>query len=112
MGDLLRNEIAMLLLYKIKDPRVADITITQVVMSDDLSRARVYYSCDDRLLARARKGLSSAGGFIRTHLARTLNMRYVPELVFKNDREQAERERIDQLLQEIAAENERSVKDS
>lgn len=109
VGDLIRNEIATLLRYKIKDPRIAEITITQVIMSDDLSRAKVYFSCDEKLLFKARKGLSSAGGFIRTHLAQTLNMRYVPVLIFKNDPEQAQRERIDQLFQEIAAENESST---
>jgi ribosome-binding factor A len=109
VGDLLRNEIATLLLYKIKDPRVAAVTVTQVIMSDDLSRAKVYYSCDEKLLAKARKGLTSAGGFIRSYLARTLNMRYVPQLIFKHDPEQAQREKLDQLFQEIAAENERST---
>ncbi len=109
VGDLLRNEIAVLLLHKIKDPRVAEITITQVIMSDDLSRARVYYSCDEKSLAGVGKGLASAGGFIRSHLARTVNMRYVPELIFKYDPEPAQRERLDQLFQEIAAENERTA---
>ncbi len=108
VADMLRKEIAMLLRRKISDPRIAEVTITQVVMSDDLSRANIYFSCDEKLVERAKRGFASAGGFIRTHLAQILKMRYMPELVFKRDAGQVHRERIDQLFQEIAAENERS----
>ncbi|MCD6389986.1 MAG: 30S ribosome-binding factor RbfA [Desulfobulbaceae bacterium] len=105
VGDLIRNEIAMLLLFKIKDPRLLYVTITEVVMTDDLRRARIYFVCDEKLVKKSEKGLVSAKGFIRSHLARVLNMRYVPELLFLYDPAHAKRERMDQLFQEIAGEN-------
>ena len=105
VGDLIRNEIAMLLLSKIKDPRLLYVTITEVVMTDDLRRARIYFVCDEKLVKKSEKGLVSAKGFIRSHLARVLKMRYVPELLFLYDPAYAERERMDQLFQEIAGEN-------
>jgi len=105
VGDLIRNEIAMLLLYKTKDPRLLHVTITEVVMTDDLRRARIYFVCDEKLVRKAEKGLVSAKGFMRSHLARVLNMRFVPELLFLHDPAHAKRERMDQLFHEIAEEN-------
>lgn len=108
VGELIRNEIATLVLYKIKDPSLTQLTITDVVMTDDLRMARVYFSCDDKLVSEVKKGLARASGFMRSHLARVLSMRYVPELRFMVDRDKARRDRMDELFQEIAVENDKA----
>lgn len=43
VADLLQKEIADLVLRRVKDPRVADITISGVRVSDDLKHARVFF---------------------------------------------------------------------
>ncbi|MCK5322668.1 MAG: 30S ribosome-binding factor RbfA, partial [Desulfobulbaceae bacterium] len=87
VGDMIRSEISQLLVQKIKDPRVQNVTITGVAMTGDLRRARIYFTVfgDKRRIKEAEKGLASAKGFIRSHLARELGMRYVPELDFRHD---------------------------
>jgi ribosome-binding factor A len=91
------------LVRKIKDPRLYNVVITGVEMSDDLSHARVLYSVlgDDDPMAVA-KGLESSKGFIRTSLARALELRHVPVLDFRVDIAGQKQAEMEQLLREIA----------
>ncbi|MBN1460707.1 MAG: 30S ribosome-binding factor RbfA [Armatimonadetes bacterium] len=84
--NLLRSEISMILLRKIKDPRVRMVTVTEVDASPDLKQARVWVSVlgDDRDDVLA--GLKSAAGFIRSELMRVLHLRPMPVLSFEFDR--------------------------
>ena len=105
VADTIRNEIAILLLRKIKDPRVANITITGVEVTSDLRTAFIYFSCQDEAVAKAEKGLASAQGFMRSSLAKQLALRYMPKLVFKHDLSVSRHQEMDRLFMEI--ENER-----
>lgn len=108
VADAIKKEIATLLLLKIKDPRVLDVTITNVSLTGDLKRARIYYSCQEENSEKVGKGLASAKGYIRSVLAKSLNMRYVPELVFQRDVALLRQEEMEKILQEIKNENESS----
>ena len=52
-------------------------------------------------------GANKARGFIRSHLAKTLNLRYTPELLFYYDDLAQEAERVEQLLTELERERNR-----
>ena len=56
------------------------VTITGVKLSPDLRHARVFFSAlgDEAQRAQSLRGLSSAAGFIRTQVARRLNLRVAP----------------------------------
>lgn len=107
VADAIKTEIASLLVRKIKDPRLYNLVITSVEMSDDLGHARVLYSIlGDTDPKDVAKGLESSKGFIRSSLAKALELRHVPVLDFRLDlagRKQAEME---QLLREIAQDDE------
>lgn len=98
VADTIKSEIALLLQRKIKDPRLTQVTITNVAVTDDLATARVYFSVyEDSAAAAAGEGLLKATGFIRSHLAHVLSLRHVPKLLFQYDeslRQQADMERI------------------
>lgn len=88
VNELLREELSMLLLHELKDPRVAAlITVTHVETSPDLEHARVYVSVMGTEEERdgAMKGLKSAEGFLRRSLAGRVKMRRVPALTFALD---------------------------
>lgn len=106
VADAIRNEISVLLLYKVNDPALQNVTITQVVVSKDLKQAKVYYGCAGEKTKQVKAGLERAKGFIRTFLAGQLQMRYVPELHFYQDTSLDHDEKMQKLFQEIAAENE------
>jgi ribosome-binding factor A len=84
VGEAIKAEIAEIISRKIKDPRVGFVTVTSVQVTDDLRFARIYIapSIEDSG-ETALKSLSHAGGFIRKELGKALQLRYLPELVFK-----------------------------
>ena len=79
LSELLRN---------VKDPRVQQgmISVTRVETTGDLRYAKVWLSVyglkDEK---EFRRGLKSASGWLRKELARSMNLRYTPELVFELD---------------------------
>ena len=105
VADNIKSEVATLILRKIKDPRVYGATITQVKVTPDLRRAWIYFSTLSENIEEVAAGLKSASGFIRSHLARELGMRYVPDLEFKYDQTIAQMAEMDKLFQEIASED-------
>lgn len=109
VADAVRVEISALLLRKIKDPRLVGVSITRVEVSDDLGHARVFYSIlGNEAPENVARGLASAAGFIRSSLARILEMRHVPDLDFRLDLSGRKQEEMERLLREIAEEHDTS----
>lgn len=105
VADLLKQEMADLLLRRVKDPRVERITITGVEVSADLQHARVFYcvmgSPSDEQKRDAASGLAKARGFMRQELGRRIHMRYLPQLDFHYDTSFEYGDKIERLLKEI-----------
>jgi len=102
VGEAVQALIAELLLREIKDPRIGLVTVTAVKVSPDLRHARVYFSClgDAARRAETLRGLTSAAGFMRTQVARSLKLRVAPEIVFEFDPSLELSERISRLLKD------------
>ena len=77
------------LIRTLKDPRVSQVGMVSVIRVDttgDLRYAKVYISVLDKAQEKeVMKGLKSASGFLRRELARALQLRYTPELVWELD---------------------------
>lgn len=105
VADQLQREIADLLFRRVKDPRVAGITITGAEVTADLRHARIFYcvmgSPDEDEKQKASEGLAKARGFIRQQLGKRLHMRYLPEIEFHYDASFDYAEKMDRLLKEI-----------
>ncbi|SPF41199.1 Ribosome-binding factor A [Syntrophobacter sp. SbD1] len=106
VAELLQKEIAELVFRRVKDPRVANVTISGVNVSDDLKHARVFFCImggraneDEKKNASA--GLEKAKGFIRAELGRMLSLRYIPQLHFDYDISFEYGDKIDRLLKEL-----------
>ncbi|MBA4423767.1 MAG: 30S ribosome-binding factor RbfA [Syntrophus sp. (in: bacteria)] len=111
VADLIKIEIADLLLKQIRDPRIGSVTITGVKVTDDLRTARVFFveMGKDTCSAAVQTGLGKAAGFLRRELGRRLQLRHVPEILFTYDPSFAYGSRIDTLLMEIHQEEETNV---
>ncbi len=99
----LRDLLSDLLARRVRDGRVARVSVTAVEVAGDLSVARVFYSVlgsEDDLRA-AQRGLESVAGFLRREAGRNLRLRTVPELHFVFDASLARGARIEELLREI-----------
>ncbi|PLX48336.1 MAG: 30S ribosome-binding factor RbfA [Desulfobulbaceae bacterium] len=106
VADMIRNEVASLLLFSTKDPRLQSITVVRARVTDDLRTARIFFTCPTEQVEEAKAGLASARGFIRSHLAKEIKMRYVPELIFEYDTGQDESDRLNSIFAEIKKEHE------
>jgi ribosome-binding factor A len=102
----LRQVIADGLSREVRDPRVGFVTVTAVLVTNDLSHARVMVSVpgEEADKTRALEGLQSAAGFLRSRAARALTTRIVPELHFELDQGLEHAARIDALLDAIRRE--------
>jgi len=103
VAELIQAEIADLLLRQLKDPRLTMATISRVVVSPDLRHARVYVSHvgSEAEQQAAMAGFQQAKGFIRRHLGKRLQLRYVPQLDFQLDTAIAYGVRVSRLLQDL-----------
>jgi len=106
VGDLVRTELSQLLLRHVRDPGVAQITITHVRMSKDLQQARVYYIGPDSEMDRREtaRALRRTRPYLRRLLAPRLKLRHVPELAFVYDDSAERQDRIARIFDKIAAE--------
>lgn len=108
VADVIRNEISTLLLSKIKDPALQMVSIAHVEMSNDLKLAKIYYTCPQESAKKVHQGLARAKGFMRTSLAKIMQMRYAPDLIFYPDPSGNYDAKMDKLFHEIASENNES----
>jgi len=106
VADRVRQELADLLERRTEDPRLRGLTITGVEVTQDLKQAFIYVSSlagvegSKEVLA----GLEHAKRFFRHELAERIDLRIVPELVFRWDATLETGERISRILDELAKE--------
>lgn len=102
VAELLQQQLASLIQTEISDPRLQQLSITGVELSQDLSRAKVYYVLfDEKTKKEAEVALKKATGFLRKQLATRLDMRYIPNIRFIYDNTLESASRISQLLKDI-----------
>ncbi len=101
VAELLRERLALILLHKCADPRLRELTLTQVEMSPDLKQARVFYVTHPNAdAALVKKALDKALGFIKREVAQENMFRLMPEIIFLPDTGPDEAARIEILLHE------------
>jgi ribosome-binding factor A len=101
VSDLLRKEIADIIMYKLKDPRIGFITVTGVDVTDDIKIARIYVSIlKDEERKTTIEILNSAKSFIRSELSKRLRMKFIPSIEFRLDTSIEYGDKIERLLKE------------
>jgi ribosome-binding factor A len=104
INQLLRDEIDKLLRHEADDPVLASmISITDVEVTQDLQKAKVYVSfLDDESEKEIMQRLRKAARYFRREIAESLNLRHTPELEFIYDPSIARGARVLALLREVA----------
>jgi ribosome-binding factor A len=86
VAELLRERLALILLYKCADPRLQELTLTEVEMSPDLRQAKVFYVVRENVdREQVQMALDKALGFIKAEVARENLFRLMPEFFFLLD---------------------------
>lgn len=99
-----QKELSMLISREIKDPRINPMTsVVHVEVAPDLKTAKVYISVlgDEQSKKDTLAGLKSASSFMRSQLAKNLNLRNTPELTFVLDNSIEYGVHISKLIDEV-----------
>lgn len=112
IAEQVQRELSEIIRLELKDPRVGMITITDVEVTSDYAHARVYFTTlgEKARIEEAAKGLQHAAGYLRSQLARRLNVRSVPELQFEYDPSVERGARLSQLIDAAVAQDARRSK--
>jgi ribosome-binding factor A len=114
VSDAIQRLLGQLIPQEIRDPRVGMININQVTVSRDMAHAKVYVTFvgdDESKSLEAVSVLNKASGFLRTFVARELDMRTVPKLQFFYDKTAIRGQEISSLIDRALAEDKRHQDD-
>tara|TARA_B100000941_G_scaffold280851_1_gene247697 strand:+ start:532 stop:879 length:348 start_codon:yes stop_codon:yes gene_type:complete len=106
VADLLKREISLILTQEVKDPRLQNINITAVKVTDDIGIAYIYFTVIGKSIRKIdsnidSKTLTKLAGMIRSKLSKIIEMRRVPKLIFKFDESIEYSENIENLLKNL-----------
>lgn len=88
LNEQLKRTLSVIVSNEVKDPKLEVMTsITEVIVAPDLKTAKVYVSVlgDKERKDNSLEALNRAGGFLRSRLAESLNLRITPKLIFIED---------------------------
>jgi ribosome-binding factor A len=94
VAEQMQRELADLLMFEVKDPRIGMVTVTAVEVTGDMAHAKVFYSAPQskpnatnhaKTLQSIQAGLEKSAGFLRTQVAKRMLLRTVPQLHFVYD---------------------------
>ena len=99
IATLIRKNIAEIIQIELKNPHLGFVSIPEVKVSKDFSYAKVYVSFfDEKQEQEGMEVLEHSKGFIRSELAKRMDTRRCPDIVFVLDEGYKREERISQLL--------------
>lgn len=106
INEELKKELSSVINYKLKNPNVTGmISVTRVKITPDFKYAKIYVSIlNSKNVNKTMEGLKESSGFMRSELAKTVNLRITPELVFELDDSLEYGEKIDSILKELKKE--------
>jgi len=103
LAEAVRQVVSSAILFEVKDPRVAQVTVTYVEVAEDLRTAKVHVSVmgDEKRQRLALHGLESAAGFLQARCADKIETRFTPRLRFVLDQGVKRSIEISQILAEV-----------
>ena len=106
VGEQIQRELAELIQFTLKDPRLGRVTLSQVEVSRDLAYAKVYVTPGlGTDIAGSLQALTSAAGFLRRELGRRMKLRMTPELRFIHDTTLERASNISELIERARADD-------
>ena len=86
-AEAIREVVGMAILADLKDPRIENVTVTHVEVSPDMRQAKVHVSImgEERTQNLCLHGLQSAAGYLQQKIAKRIDTRYTPRIMFELD---------------------------
>lgn len=102
IGSMFTREISRIILEEIKDPNIKFVTLTGCDVTNDLSYAKVYFTCFNRdKKEETEKALNKAANYIELELSKSIEIRKMPQISFHYDTSIEYGENIEKKLQEL-----------
>ncbi|WNL39331.1 30S ribosome-binding factor RbfA [Halomonas sp. PAMB 3232] len=107
VADQLQKELAVLIQREIKDPRLGMVTVSGATVSRDLGYADIYVTLlGEQAPERIKENLQvlkRASGFLRSQIAKRIQLRHVPELRFHFDESVVRGQQLSSLIDEAVS---------
>ena len=103
VNEELKKEISHILTFELKNSKVTGlISVTKAKITPDFKYAKIYVSIlNSKNVDKTMEGLKESSGFIRSQIAKNINLRVTPELTFEIDDSLEYGAKIDRILKEI-----------
>ena len=104
VNEELKREIGIIISQKLNNSSFQKglISVTSVETTPDFKYAKVFVSMINvGNKKETLKALKKASGFVRTEIAKKVNLKYTPEIIFEFDESIEYGDRIDNILKEI-----------
>lgn len=101
VAQMVIRHLAIILRNEVNDPRVSNLTITDVEVTKDLRQAKVFVTSmndQDLDIQNTMQAVEKANGFLRRALAQVIDMRHCPNLLFVYDNSISEGARMSALI--------------
>ncbi len=108
VADQIQRDLASLIQFEIDDPRIGMVSVTAVEVSSDLAHAKVFVTSlaggnaaqepSGEAGKESTAALNGAAGYLRSLLARRLQLRTVPKLSFHHDASIERGRQLDELI--------------
>jgi ribosome-binding factor A len=88
VADQIQRDLAEIIAFELKDPRVGMVTLTEVQVTPDYAHAKVYFTLlkdSKEEIKQTVEGLAKAAGYLRNQLGKRLHIHTLPQLHFVHD---------------------------
>ncbi len=101
LNNLFVKELSEIIMLEVKNPLIKSVCITSVSITNDLSYAKVYFTCMNEDRNMVLKELKEASGFMRSKLCDRIDIRHTPELIFEYDDSIEYGKRIEEVIEKL-----------
>jgi ribosome-binding factor A len=103
VNEELKKTISNVLTFELQNSKVTGmVSVTKVRITPDFRYARVYVSLlNSKSNTKTMEGLKESAGYIRSQIAKTMNLRVTPELSFEIDDSMEYGAKIDKILNDL-----------
>ena len=101
LNELLKREIISIIRNNIKDRRLKEVVITEVIVSRDLISAKVFFSIAEESKETTLLLLNKAAGFLRSQISNQIDLRHTPSLKFIYDTTINTSSKIEKILKNL-----------
>ena len=101
LGNTILEVLSKIIFDEVKNPMIRNIVLTSCTVTNDLSFAKVYFTCMDEDKDKVMAELEEAKGFLRGKLSENIDIRHTPELVFVYDNSIEYGMNIERIIKEI-----------